>query len=157
MPDAVRLTDPHACATAPRAGVIKKGRLMEIFRLRPGHIQGFAEASVEAYLDRVVTHVREQLSQAVTDLPPARIRERARLAIPRAKAHGLVSEYEALCFIDATFLLGEAFDKDPVERAAQAILADRTRTAVERADQLLAEACRRWGEKPCHLNRTSGS
>jgi len=111
-----------------------------MFQMRAGHMSAFQAAQAERFETRAMEHVRKLLPDETADMPDAELRRRVRSAIERARVYELVSERQALSFIDVTFLLEEWFDMRAQYRWARYILDDRQAAADDRASILLTRA-----------------
>jgi hypothetical protein len=113
-----------------------------MFRLRQEQFQEFTNAALESFEIAVVKHLREMLPAWVRPFTDEAIRQRVRACIPRAGVYELTTQYQVLCFVDATYLLGENFDTDPGQSWSRDLLISPA-TAQQRADRLLEAACDR--------------
>jgi hypothetical protein len=84
-----------------------------MFQLREEHLNAFAQAAYGAFEDGVLRQLREVFPDKVRAFTDEDIRGRIRAGIPRASVYGLTTQYQVMCFIDATYLLGVKFDSDP--------------------------------------------
>jgi len=112
-----------------------------MWKIRQEQVDALSRGVMEGFERRAVGHCRRVLTQQVRPYTDAQLRERVRACLPRAAPYGLTTEYEVLCFVDTSFLLGEWFDRDPVHAWALQVLQDSKLTPEERADLLLERAC----------------
>ncbi len=82
----------------------------------------FAYARREA---KLVAHARDVWARRSAALSDAALREHVRACVARAEGYGLLSEYEASCFVDLTFAFSPTFDGDAATAWAGEILRDR--------------------------------
>ena len=111
-----------------------------MFKLRKAHMAAFEDAVFQDFEERAIDHLRTELPALAQPYDDGTLRQRIRAGIKRAAHYGLTTEHQLICFIDATFLLGERFDSDPGHDWALAILRHRHWSAATRADKLLAAA-----------------
>lgn len=125
-----------------------------MFRLRSEHRDAFRQSSTEGFTNRVLKHVREFLPEETAAFSDHSIRERARRCVDRAKKHGLITEKQVFCFIDATFIAGDDFDTHPDHEWARHVLTGEGVTPDQRAGALLglAYALQERGYQPGALN-----
>lgn len=114
-----------------------------MFKLRQEHLKAFSQLTLESFLNRGVSHLRKHFPSRVEDASDDDLRNWIRSCIPRAGAYGLTSQYEVMCFVDATILLGADFDSEPNYRLAAQLLCDASKPNQKRAKLLLDEALRR--------------
>jgi hypothetical protein len=119
-----------------------------LFRIRNEQIQAFRSAALEDFLDRGVAHLRRQLPALVAPFSAQELRERVRACITRCASYRLTSPYDIMCFVDATFLLGEQFDQGPAHAWASDVLRDDDFAPTAKADRLLRIACERGQFEP---------
>ena len=98
-----------------------------------------SESLMEDFGYRVLVHVRHELPDECCS-PMKRSAWWVHECVNRAKKYGLTNEYEIVCFVDATLLLGEGFDTDPVNSWARRLLEDSGSTPPERGNELLRRA-----------------
>jgi hypothetical protein len=114
-----------------------------MFKLRKEHLEAFSELALDGFLDRGVVHLRQSFPQQTQSATDTNLRGWIQSCIPRAASYGLESQYAVMCFVDATFLLGADFDRDPQHACAADLLQDTTKDADDRAEELLQESRRR--------------
>ncbi len=110
-----------------------------MFELREEHLNAFAGAAYDAFEDGVLRQLREVFPDKVRAFPDEDIRGRISACIPRAGVYGLTTQYQVMCFIDATYLLGEQFDGDPQYPSIRELLSSPL-APEDKADCLLAAA-----------------
>lgn len=109
--------------------------------IRPEQYQAFEAAEWRRFLASAVEHVREGLPELAAPLADAEIVRRAEVATARAETYGLVTEYDILCFLDASFLLDdEFFDVNPKFSPIRGVLLDGTLESDDKAEQTLVLA-----------------
>lgn len=111
-----------------------------MFQLRDAHREAFEKTAYEAFEDAVVRQLRDLFADRVRAATDDDIRARVRACIPRARAYGLATQYQVMCFIDATYLLGEQFDTDPRYPTLRELLASPL-GGEDKAGCLLTSAC----------------
>lgn len=94
-----------------------------------------------AFESKALAHLRQHLADRVKGATDAQLIERIRACEKRAASYGLVSPRQVVCFLDASFLLGEYFDTNPTFAWAKKTLASTQLSPSDRASLLLATAC----------------
>jgi hypothetical protein len=110
-----------------------------MFQIRDAHLDAFAEAAYEAFEDGVLRRLRDVFAEKVCDFTDEDIRNRIRACVPRARSYGLTTQYQVMCFVDTTYLLGEDFDFDPRYSWSRELLASPL-PAAEKADCMIESA-----------------
>src|SRR6185436_1290146 len=105
------------------------------------HTDAFREARVKDFESRAVRHIRRDLPDHTSRHTDDELGKLARRSIPRARAYGLLTERQVMCFIDVSILLGEGFDKDPRHSWAAQVLNSQKLAADDKAHLILATAC----------------
>lgn len=114
-----------------------------MFKMRDAHLQAFSDLALEGFLERATAHVRRLFPNECASARDLDLRKWFRRCIDRAGTYGLASEYEVMCYVDTTFLLGANFDTDPNHLWALELLMDQEKAPRERAEQLIEEARKR--------------
>jgi hypothetical protein len=117
-----------------------------MLRIRKEQLPALRSVALDDFVDRGAAHLRRQLPALVAHFTAQELRERVRACIPRCDSYRLTSPYDIMCFVDATFLLGERFDEDPAHAWAADLLGDDVLAPATKADRLLRIACER-GER----------
>jgi hypothetical protein len=118
-----------------------------MLKIRPEQLEVFAKAALERFEGSAIRHLRQIFPTAVASLTDDQIRMRVRSCLPRARLHGLTTEYQVLCFVDTTYLLGEFFDQEPPGSRIHRLLADTILSPDDKANRLLELACTRFVER----------
>jgi hypothetical protein len=90
---------------------------------------------------RVLMHVRRDLAEPAALLSDEDLLRRVRECAPRAEKHGLVTEKQLMCFVDASILLGPDFDQHRDNKWVQTLLISDKLSPADKANLLLATAC----------------
>jgi hypothetical protein len=93
-----------------------------MFTIRQSHKDEFRRRALERFSARAISHLRTHLSGPTSGYSDDELRRRVNDTIARSSKYGLRSEQEVMCFLDATFLLGEGFDTDPAHAWAGRLL-----------------------------------
>jgi hypothetical protein len=115
-----------------------------MLKLRPEQVQAFTDSAWNRFETGAIRHLRQIFPTAVASQSDSQIRQRVRDCVPRAGRYGLTTEYQVLCFVDATYLLGESFDSNPDDARLGALLTDGILLPHDRANALLKIACTRF-------------
>lgn len=119
-----------------------------MIQLRQEQIDAFRSAAQDDYEDRAVAHLRGVFPSATADLSEEDLLGRVRDGTDRARRYGLRTEFQAMAFVDATFLAGRRFDEDPEADWARVVLRAGDVDGDEKARLLLwaarATAPGRW-------------
>src|SRR5262245_36652693 len=111
-----------------------------MFKISKEQTEAYRPAMVRSFEERVVEHLRRHLAGPTTGATDEELRQRVRSCVPRARAYGLTTQREILCFVDVTYLLGERFDTNPKHNWAPTILRSDKLTSEERAKLTMAVA-----------------
>lgn len=117
-----------------------------MFRLRAEQMDALGRLVLDKFEQRVIAHLREGLPELTDKLTDDELRPRIHRGWKRAKQHGLESQRQAVCYIDACFLLGDDFEQSTRHAWSRAILDDENMPAPDKADKLLEGAERYYGE-----------
>ena len=112
-----------------------------MFRVRAAHDEAFRQDALRRFVERVLAHLRQDLAKQTAGCADDALRARVGSCIERAKTYGLLTQREVVCFVDATYLLGEDFDTAAeTEWAAEILRSDAS--AADRALSLVATSGR---------------
>lgn len=89
--------------------------------IRSAQLQLFQQRAEDAFEVRVAEVLQARYAETVAELPPVLLRERVRLAIARARAHGFTWQSSIMGFVVMMFELGPCFDTHPSFARALAI------------------------------------
>jgi hypothetical protein len=78
-------------------------------KIRKEQLDVFAQAQAEAFAGRLVRFLHRNRA-ALRDVPLPVLDARVRAQIARAKAHGLVTEWQIAVYVDAALAAGPDFD-----------------------------------------------
>ena len=112
-----------------------------MFRIRDNHVKAFRAEHFSDFMQRALRHLRRDLPEQTSKLTDDQMRERVESCVRRATDFGLLSERQAICFVDSSFLLGIGFESDPRYDWAPPILKSDKLDPTDRAHLLLATAC----------------
>ena len=99
-----------------------------MYQMRPAQLEALSFAVRECYEGEVIRHLRNIFPACVSEVLDGEIRERVQRCIPRAGGCRLTTQYDVLCFIDATYVLGEFFDSDESNPSLASLLKDEVRS-----------------------------
>ncbi len=111
-----------------------------MFTIREGHLEPFARQAMSRFEARALKHLRDDLPGPTTAMTDDQLRQVIRTGLGQARSHGLLSEREAVGFIDAVVLLGPGFEDAPENGWARQILKDRKLSPDEKARWLAMTA-----------------
>jgi hypothetical protein len=115
-----------------------------MFQLRTEHEDAFQAVAEDNFLERAAAHLRENFPDQTAALSQSEIRTRVRDGRTRARGYGFETERDVIRFIDAQFLLGDEFDRNPRHQWAKEYLdvdgaapEDRALALIEKAEELV--------------------
>lgn len=76
-------------------------------------MNAFAKTADENFVDRTCVHLRRVLPTETSACSDDALRDRVRLDAARSRVYGLTWERSIVPFVEASLLLGPAFDLDP--------------------------------------------
>jgi hypothetical protein len=112
-----------------------------LLNIRPEQAEAFRQKSLSEFTAAAIVHLRRDLPEQTAAFSDAQLENRVQGCIPRAKAYGLVTSREVMCFVDVTYLLGENFDSDPDHEWAKTVLTSDNLPSADKGNLLLATAC----------------
>lgn len=112
-----------------------------MIEIRPEQYQSFEQAEWRKFVASAIQHVREDLPELATELSDADLAARVEIAVRRGEGFGLTTEYDLLCFLDASLLLNDAcFDANPKYAPIRSVLQDASLESDDKAEQVLTLA-----------------
>lgn len=123
-----------------------QGLLPAMLTIRKTQQDVFRRQARAAFEARAIAHLRRDLAEQTAGLGDDEVTRRVREAIARAERYGLATQRQIVCFVDASFLLGEGFDTDPGHGWAREVLHSPHLAASDKANLLLATACSLYRE-----------
>ena len=114
---------------------------MAAIRISQDQEDAFRQAAEADFNRRVLLHVRRDLAEPAALLSDEEILRRLRDCAPRAAKHGLVTEKQLICYLDASILLGAGFDQSGEHPWVLTLLGSTKLSPPDKANLLLATAC----------------
>jgi hypothetical protein len=108
-----------------------------MFQIRNQQIDALQADMLRRFEDAAIEHLRLHLTSQAQSYTDDELRQRVRECTIRAELYGLTSEQEIMCFVDATYLLGDRFDSDPSIPWAKELLEDQDLKPPDKAETLL--------------------
>ena len=86
-----------------------------VFTIRKQHMDAFSRSVDDAFIQRLVRHLRDNFPGQVADrgLGPKDLEPLARRGLANARKYGLVAERDIRMYVELMVLLGPNFDEDP--------------------------------------------
>jgi hypothetical protein len=104
--------------------------------IRPEQLHALTAPAREAFLARMLPHVKRYHPRQAAELGDDGVRDAIRAAVAAADRYGMRIEYDISRFIDLWFALGFDFDVSPRHPWAAPLLAESRLTPSQRMDRL---------------------
>lgn len=114
-----------------------------MLRIRKAQMEALSRAVAGDYEDRMVTHLARFFPEESSALGEGAVRERIRLGVARAAAHGVDGERDVCLFLNLMIALGPDFNRDPALPEVRALFEDETRDGPSRLGRVYDWAERR--------------
>src|SRR5205809_2594726 len=112
-----------------------------MLQIRQTQLDVFRPLMLRDFEERAISHFRRQLPEHVAQCSDDQLCARIRRFIDEAGRYGLHTEYNVLCFADASILLGDGFEQEGDHSWALGVLRNSKLSAQQRAELLLDTAC----------------
>ena len=112
----------------------------------------FETESMARYESTLLAHLRTVFAEQTQKATDSELLDFVRPSINRARAYGIVLEYDVTRFVDLTFYLGNGFDTSTDVHWANPIVTDESLQGWQKADRLWN--CFKTQMNNCHVVST---
>lgn len=104
--------------------------------IRGEQFDSYLQKDPERFIDQILQHVVETMPDEVRGIPVHLVREMIRVAVARARGHGLTNDEQVMGFVGVMFEIAPNFDQEPT---LGAVLSDARLEPAERWEALFAD------------------